>query len=157
MTGNKIIRVLFVCSGNICRSPMAEAVFRHLVTQAGLARCFEIASAGTDGWHVGESPHRGTQAVLAKHQIPLRSDKRAQRVNPADLSRYDYIIAMDAENLASLGRYGRPAQRLLEFVPGSALSDVPDPYYLNNFDEVYRLVTTGCQGLLAYIRQKERL
>ncbi len=152
-----IIRVLFVCSGNICRSPMAEAVFRHLVTQAGLANRFEIASAGLDDWHIGERPHHGTQSVLARNQISLDTQKRAQRLTQTDLNHHDYILAMDQENQLGLSRYGQRVPRLLEFSPNKGPLNVPDPYYLNNFDEVYRLIWDGCQGLLATIRQEESL
>ncbi|MEA4910149.1 MAG: low molecular weight phosphotyrosine protein phosphatase [Chloroflexi bacterium] len=153
------IRVLFVCSGNICRSPMAEAVFRHLVEQAGLAQRFSIASAGTGSWHIGERPHRGTQAVLRAHQVELSPEKRSRLLTHGDFEAFDYIIAMDRENLADMATfgYGRKARRLLEFAPQANLADVPDPYYANNFDQVYGLVQAGCAGLLAHIRKAENL
>ncbi len=154
------IRVLFLCTGNICRSPMAEAVFRQMVAEAGLHDRFEIASAGTGGWHVGERPHSGTQAVLQRNNVPL-GQKRAQQLTQRDTEHYDYILAMDDENLSDMHiRYNTPRgelRRLLEFAPESNTLDVPDPYYTGGFDRVYRLVTAGCRGFLDYVRQKESL
>lgn len=158
MNREKPISVLFVCMGNICRSPMAEAVFRHLVKEAGLAAAFEIASVGTGGWHVGERPHPGTQAVLQRNGIFV-GDKRAQRLTNTDMNYYDYIIAMDEENLEEIGRLRMTArgvvQRLLEFAPADGVLNVPDPYYNGGFDRVYDLVMAGCRGLLTHIRAQE--
>lgn len=154
------IRVLFVCMGNICRSPMAEAVFRSLVKDAGLASAFEIASVGTGSWHVGERPHPGTQAVLQRNGISV-DDKRAQRLSRSDLDYYDYIIAMDQENIDGIAQFHSTTRseirRLLEFAPSGGPLDVPDPYYTGGFDRVYDLVTAGCQGLLGYIRNREHV
>lgn len=155
---NKPIGVLFVCMGNICRSPMAEAVFRHLVREAGLADRFEIASVGTGGWHVGERPHRGTLAVLSRYGID-DGGTCARQLTAADFDRYDYIVAMDEENLADMGRFRRDARQrarlLLDFAPDTRTREVPDPYYTGGFDEVYQLVTAGGRGLLQYIRERE--
>ena len=152
----KRIRVVFVCTGNICRSPMAEAVFAHLVDQADLSDHFDISSAGTHGWHVGERPHRGTQQVLRKHNIILERNKRANKYNLRDYDLYDYILAMDEENLRNMGpNEGRRIKRLLEYSPPGTRLDVPDPYYENNFDEVFELVMEGSQGLLEYIKDHE--
>ncbi|OAN45433.1 phosphotyrosine protein phosphatase [Chloroflexus islandicus] len=152
------IRVLFVCMGNICRSPMAEAIFRHLVEQAGLSDRFEIDSAGTGGWHVGEPPHPGTQRVLARHNIAT-AGMRARQVRSADIDQFDYILVMDRENLADLGRFHPRAREraklLLSFAPELGVDEVPDPYYNGRFDEVYQLIETACRNLLAYIRERE--
>lgn len=153
----KRIHVLFVCLGNICRSPMAEAVFRHQVAQAGLSDRIEVASAGTGSWHTGERPHRGTLDVLRRNQVDP-GDKRARGVNRADFEKFDYIVAMDSENVADINAaYHRRIPRLMESAPSGYPLDVPDPYYEGNFDEVYRLVQAGTQGLLAEIRRKEGL
>ncbi len=152
---HKIIRVLFVCLGNICRSPMAEAVFRKLVDDAGLANQIDVESAGTGSWHTGERPHPGTLAVLHKNQVDA-GNKRARTLRRADMKEFDYIIAMDKENATDIeALYGKHVPRLLEFAPKDTPLDVPDPYYTGNFDYVYQLVSAGCKGLLAYIREKE--
>lgn len=153
---NTPIRVLFVCAGNICRSPMAEAVFRTTVASAGLSDHFEIASAGTGSWHVGEKPHPGTQAILQRYGIPL-GDKRARHLSRTDLTTYDYIVAMDGENIADIQALHAPIRgelrRLLEYAPTGYQLDVPDPYYNGAFDQVYQLVRMGSNALLATIRE----
>ena len=154
------IRVLFVCMGNICRSPMAEAVFRHQVAEAGLADRFVIDSAGTGGWHAGERPHRGTLAILDQHRIAL-GDQRARQLTPADFDTFTYLLAMDSENLNDMAAFHREAHTrarlLLDYAPDLGTREVPDPYYSGGFEHVYRLVDAGCRGLLAQIRQREGL
>ena len=157
MATKQPIRVLFVCAGNICRSPMAEAVFRHLVRQVNLSDRFEIASAGTGSWHVGEKPHPGTQAILQRYGVGV-GDKRAMHLTAKDLDYYDYVLAMDGENLSDIQALKSAPEkvfRLLDFAPDSRTRDVPDPYYNGAFERVYSLVTIGCQGLLQSIRQRE--
>jgi protein-tyrosine phosphatase len=155
------INVLFVCMGNICRSPMAEAVFKDLVAREGLGNQFHIESVGTDAYHVGEPAHQGTRQVLAEHGI--RCDSTARQITRRDLERADYIIALDRYNASDLqamlarGSIGGHLGLLLSFAEGRgnvAALDVPDPYYTGNFEEVYRLVEVGCQGLLAHIRRE---
>ncbi len=149
-----MIRVLFVCLGNICRSPIAEAVFSHLVTQAGLSDSFEIESAGVGSWHVGERPHPGTVQVLKAHQITVNPAKRAQQIKRNLFSQYDYVLAMDQTNQKDLLPFGL-APLLLDDVPDTSTRDVPDPYYEKNFDVVYDLVMKGCSHLLnKIIREK---
>ncbi len=155
--------VLFICLGNICRSPMAEAIFRKLVADAGLIDNFEIDSAGTGEWHVGSPPHRGTQAVLRKNSVSF-DGQRARQIQPADLSHYDYLIVMDSSNLDDVQRLmkrqdmgeDRPILvRLLDYADPAIAGrerNVPDPYYTDNFDYVYELVLSGCQGLLKEIQ-----
>jgi len=153
----KTIRVLFVCLGNICRSPMAEAVFRQLVNEAGLSGTIDVESAGTGGWHVGERPHNGTIEILKRNHIET-GGKRAKKLNRSDMSEFDYIIAMDEENVDDIqSLYHRRVPRLLEYAPNGAPLDVPDPYYTGRFDVVYELVNAGCKGLLEHIRQEENL
>ncbi|WP_126428339.1 low molecular weight protein-tyrosine-phosphatase [Brevibacillus marinus] len=154
-----MIRVLFVCLGNICRSPMAEAVFRHLVDAAGLSREIAADSAGLGGWHIGEKPHIGTRRVLAAKGI--RHDwLTARQIAPTDFERFDYIVCMDAENLRELQRIAPPGKklyRLLEFAPDINEQNVEDPYYTGRFDHVYQLVEAGCRGLLAKICEEHGL
>jgi protein-tyrosine phosphatase len=151
-----VIRVLFVCMGNICRSPMAEAVFQHMVNEAGLSSKFSIDSAGTGGWHAGETAHRGTLKVLKEKNIPY--DGRARQFVRADLDKFDYVLAMDSENLSGIHHYkgDRAEVRLfLDYAVQAGtvrLKEVPDPYYDGRFEQTYELVTLGCKVLLDHIR-----
>lgn len=146
------IKVLFVCLGNICRSPMAEAVFMHLVKEADLANHFEIDSAGTGDWHVGKTAHEGTLGILQEKQIPYNG--RARQINAADLEYYDFIITMDDSNFSDVNAIGKgraEVRSLLSFAPAQKLTEVPDPYYHGGFDKVYDLVHESCVGLLEHI------
>ena len=153
----KKISVMFVCTGNICRSPMAEGVFKDLVVKKGLADRFVITSSGTGRWHVGEPPHIGTRLVLSEHKIEV-GNKRAQQLLADDFSTVDYIIAMDQQNIDDIQQYfGKEVRRLLDFAPQGYPHNVPDPYYEHNFDEVFNLVSSGCEGLLNFIIENEGL
>ena len=157
--GQNKINVLFVCLGNICRSPMAEAVFRDLVKNEGLAGRFEIASAGIGDWHAGEPPHRGTRETLKRHGIES-SGLMAKRVSQAMLDRADYVVAMDDENLADLRSWridGQKVSRILDYAPDREVRDVPDPYFDGRFELVYQLVSKGSAGLLQQIREQHNL
>ncbi len=134
---------------------MAEAVFQHLVKEAGLQDRFEITSAGTSSYHLGERPHIGTRQILKVHDVRLDPEKRAQNINLDDVDGYDYVIAMDRENASDLALYGQKVKRLLEYAPDGYPLDVPDPYYTNRFEEVYQLVEEGARGLLEHIREQE--
>ena len=148
------IRVLFVCLGNICRSPLAEGVFRSLVSARGLDAHYQIDSAGTGGWHVGEDPDARSMAVALKNGVRLTG--RARQVSAADVDDFDYLIAMDRQNLRDLTalarrREGGAAVHLLrEFDPEPGDRQVPDPYYGGDegFDHVYQMVLRACAGLL---------
>lgn len=153
--------VLFVCLGNICRSPLAEGIFRHLVEAAGLEERFEIESAGTGAWHVGERPDARAEMVANQHGVSLLS--RARQVTEDDLRTFDYVIAMDRENLRNLQRMadalGDEARArihlLREFDPeGSDGDEVPDPYYggASGFENVYEMVHRSCRALLDRLR-----
>ena len=146
----RVCRILFVCLGNICRSPMAEFVLRHAAAERGISHRVETASAGTSGWHDGEGMHGGTAAVLGRHGIPANGFT-SRRVRADDFGHYDYIIAMDDDNLAELekrfGRHPEKIFKLTDLIAGGG-SKVPDPWYTGDFDETYRLVQAGCTALL---------
>jgi protein-tyrosine phosphatase len=155
------VRILFVCMGNICRSPTAEGVMRALVRERGLEGEVELDSAGTGGWHAGEAPDERATSAARRRGIGLEG--AARQVEPADFERFDLILAMDRENLRALEALAPDARargkvRLLrEFDPASAEStdlDVPDPYYggARGFDNVLDLVEAACRGLLAELR-----
>jgi len=153
-----MVRVLFVCLGNICRSPMAEAVFMHKVREAGLAAEIEADSAGTGDWHIGRPPHPGTQEILEQNSIDYIHQGR--QITSADLEIFDYILAMDNTNLRdiqSLGKSEAVVRRFLEYAPKSRVRDVPDPYLTGGFAGVFKLVNEASNGLLAAIRAKHRL
>ncbi len=154
-------RVLFVCLGNICRSPTAEAVMANLVDEAGLADAFELDSAGTGAWHVGSPPDERATAAAAARGVAMRGS--ARQVNVEDFEAFDLLLAMDVANLRDLRALAPHAQaaakvRLLrDFDPaagGAASLDVPDPYYggADGFDDVLDLVEAACAGLLAELR-----
>lgn len=159
-----MIKVLFVCLGNICRSPLGEGIFRHLVTEAGLAADFVVDSAGTGDWHVGSPPHPQSLRAARDRGVDL-SQQRARQVTPDDLECYDYVIAMDSQNEADLraldpaGRAKGRLVRMMEFAPERGLKDVPDPYFggPEGFDQVYELVEAACRALLARIVAEHRL
>lgn len=154
----KTTSVLFVCLGNICRSPLAEGVFRDLVEQAGLAGRIGIDSAGTGDWHVGRAPDRRSQAVAAKYGIDI-SGLRARQICRADFDRFRFIIAMDRSNLADITAiapraHAAEVRLLLDYAGGAKGRHVPDPYYggPEDFEETYCLVREGCEGLLDAVR-----
>lgn len=145
-----MVKILFVCHGNICRSPMAEFVMKQLVEQAGCARRFEIASAATSTEEIGNPVYPPARRKLAEHGISC-AGKTARRMTRADYDRYDLLIGMDRENLAGMHRIcgGDPAGKihlLLDYTarPGS----VADPWYTGDFDATWRDVQAGCRGLL---------
>jgi protein-tyrosine phosphatase len=152
------IHVLFVCLGNICRSPMAEGMFRHLVEQRGLADRFFIDSAGTSGFHEGEKADLRMRRTARGHGVELTSLSRPVRT--ADFSQFHYILAMDGHNLRDLrnmaeaaGSAGSQLQKMREYDPETQGGDVPDPYYGGDdgFEEVFEILERSCNALLDHI------
>ena len=154
------VGVLFVCLGNICRSPTAEGVFQHRVAQAGLAAEILTDSAGTGDWHIGKPPHRATMIAAAQRGYDL-SPLRARLVTTKDFDRFAVILAMDRNNLHVLKRL-RPTRfkghlgLFLDFAPDQPLREMPDPYCGGpaDFDQVLDLVQEGVDGLLKALREK---
>jgi protein-tyrosine phosphatase len=155
-----VVNVLFVCLGNICRSPAAEGVFRSLVEREGLADRIACDSAGTGSWHVGKAPDARMRAAAKRRGYDLDS-LRGRQVTAGDFERFNYVLGMDGENLANLSILcpkGREVRlgRLLDFAPEVGRRDVPDPYYggADGFERVLDLVEAGARGLLADIRAR---
>ena len=148
-------RLLFVCMGNICRSPLAEGVFRHKANERGVVDRFVIDSAGTGGWHAGEPPDRRMLATAKRHGIMLACT--ARQITRRDLDRFHHIICMDETNrrevaaLADGSGHAAKVRLLMEFDANSPAREVPDPYYGGGegFETVYRLVDSACEKLLA--------
>jgi len=147
--------VLFVCLGNICRSPAAEGVFLHQLAQAGLEGAFQVDSAGTGGWHVGHPADARMRAAAGRRGIALPS--RARQIEPGDLQRFAHILTMDADNLAVLQRLEAQTRAsrahirpLVEHCRSLRASEVPDPYYggEDGFEGVLDLLEDACSGLL---------
>lgn len=150
-----MIKILFICHGNICRSPMAEFIMKYLVEERGLSTEFHIASAATSTEEIGSRVHHGTAAILDRLGIDY-SEKRARQMTKKDYQDYDMLIGMDEWNMRNMNRIagGDPEGKLhllLDFTdrPG----DVADPWYTRNFEVTYRDVMDGCEGLLAYLEE----
>ncbi|CAM3472589.1 low molecular weight protein-tyrosine-phosphatase [Hydrogenibacillus schlegelii] len=156
-----MVGVLFVCSGNICRSPLAEALFRRRLEEVGLDGKVVVDSAGTGAWHVGEPPCPGTLATLRR--LGLSADGlMARQVTDDDFHTFDYILAMDRENLAILERRrkrlfgddpqtGPVIELFLRYAPELGVLDVNDPYYNGRHDLTYRQVAAGVEGFLKHL------
>ncbi|CAB3784112.1 low molecular weight protein-tyrosine-phosphatase [Pararobbsia alpina] len=152
-------RVLFVCLGNICRSPTAEAIMLHKIAEAGLNEVIEVDSAGTGDWHIGEAPDERARQCAALHGYDLEP-LRARQVEPADFQDFDLILAMDEANLRELRRLCPPefqskVQLLMEYAPQPAERVVPDPYFggLDGFERVLEACEQACTGLLSTLQR----
>ncbi len=160
MSNSPKVKVLFVCMGNICRSPTAHGVFRHLVAQAGLASRIEIDSAGTHAYHEGEPPDERAQETALARGIDI-ADLRARRAAPQDFQYFDYVLAMDQDNyhrLSLICPQGMERKLLLfmDYAPEFRVREVPDPYYggRSGFDRVFDMVEAAARGLLGEISRR---
>lgn len=154
-----MIDVLFVCLGNICRSPLAEVLFEHKVKEAGLEQTIRVDSAGTGGWHVGELPDPRSREVAAKHGIVLSS--RSRKLREQDLQDFHYLIVMDDSNLRDVKSIARHRKwvrakivKMRHFDTLAPDADVPDPYYGSSqeFEEMYETLDRSTEALLQHIR-----
>jgi low molecular weight protein-tyrosine phosphatase len=162
MDRDPVVKVLFVCMGNICRSPMAEGVFRARILAAGYADHVEIDSAGTHAYHVGEPPDQRAQAAIARRGIDI-SALRGRQAAREDLVRFDYVLAMDDDNYAHLRAlspegHEHKVELLLRYASRSHALAVPDPYYggPSGFDRVLDLIEDAAEGLLAEVSRRLR-
>lgn len=160
MDNKQMVKVLFVCLGNICRSPTAEGVFRQVVQDASLLDYIEIDSAGTHAYHIGQPPDRRAQAAAARRGVDL-SALRGRQATVRDIQAFDYVLAMDRENLQNLqaicpAGFESRLRLFLEFAPLRAESEVPDPYFggESGFDRVLDMIEDAARGLLDDIRQR---
>lgn len=152
------IRVCFVCTGNICRSPTAEAIFVHLIGQRGVAHRFTVESAGTHGWHVGELAHPPTRAEATARGV--RMESRARQWKKVDFERFDYVVGMDRGHVEALHHmapddHARAKVHLFrDFDPESRGRDVPDPYYEGGYDRVFDICDAAARGMLAELIER---
>lgn len=155
----KMIKILFICHGNICRSTMCESYFTHFVNQRGLSGLFTIASAATSREEIGNPPHHGTVRKLREEGIPL-VPHRAVQMTAADYGKYDYLIGMDSANIRNMQRIagGDPQgkiRKLLSFA--GADRDVADPWYTGDFEATYRDTVAGCTAFLEYLKEQGQI
>ena len=151
-----MIKVLFICHGNICRSTMAQSVLQYIVNQEGLSDLFYIDSAATSREEIGNPPHRGTVAKLRQENIPV-IPHQATQMTKADYDKYDYLIGMDTANIRNMNRIvGTDDEgkiyKLLTFADSGR--DIADPWYTGNFDETFNDVWMSCKGFLKHLREK---
>ncbi|MBC7793059.1 MAG: low molecular weight phosphotyrosine protein phosphatase [Clostridia bacterium] len=159
-----MIRICFVCLGNICRSPTAEGVMRHLVDSEGLGEAIQISSAGTGAWHVGEHPDPRSRATAERHGVKLTS--RARHFGAESFDEADYVVAMDSSNLKNLNAIARNEEDRAKIslfrdfdLHSPKGSNVPDPYAggQQGFENVYNMVESASQGLLTHLRTHHEL
>lgn len=153
-----MIRILFVCHGNICRSPMAEFIMKHIVKEENLSSSFEISSCATSTEEIGNNIYPPAKKVLDKHKIPYES-RQARRITQKDFEYYDYIIVMDENNIRYLSysfddKDIEKAKMLLSFTKDNR--DVADPWYTGGFEIAYNDIYKGCKALLEYIKNNNK-
>lgn len=154
-----MIKVLFVCHGNICRSPMAEFVLKDMVKKQGLSEQFYIASAATSTEEIGNPVHHGTRNKLAEFGISTKG-KYAVQMTKKDYGKYDYLIGMDGWNIRNMMRIikkdsAHKVYKLLEFANSNR--DIADPWYTGNFDVTYNDIVEGCEAFLSYLREEGKI
>lgn len=158
------IRILFVCLGNICRSPLGEGIFKKLIREKGLSDRFEVDSAGTAGYHTGSLPDPGSRRAAQRRGYSI-DDQRARQIQTTDLDAFDYIIAMDAMNRRNIEQLGRGRSRVFlmrDFDPanrGREDLDVPDPWSMGEdaFEDTYTIIERSCEELLDYILKQHKI
>ena len=162
-----MIKVLFICHGNICRSTMAQSVFTHMVKQKGLEDVFEIDSAATSREEIGNSPHYGTVRKLQQVGIPV-IPHRARQMTKKDYEYYDYLIGMDTANIRNMNRIadGDPEGKIYKMLSFAGYEtnhqlaagrDVADPWYTGDFEATYQDVIAGCEGFLQFLKEEGKL
>jgi protein-tyrosine phosphatase len=145
------MKILMVCLGNICRSPLAEGILKHKIREKGLD--WFVDSAGTGGWHAGELPDRRSIKIAQKYGIDI-TDQKARQFKTADLDNFDVVLAMDSANLKDLKSYAKHPQQkekiqlIMNFARPQSNEEVPDPYYDNRFQLVYELLNEACDGVI---------
>ena len=154
-------RLLFVCLGNICRSPMAEGAFRHVAAEQGVLDRFEIDSAGLGSWHVGQAPDHRAQKAADQRGIDI-SGQSARQIRSSDFTRFDLLLAMDGSNYGELAQLAPKSERhkirrFLDFAPHAGTKDVPDPFFgeAEGFDRALDLIDEAARGLLAELLRDE--
>ena len=153
------MRILFICHGNICRSPMAEYIMKELVKREGVAGDWEIESAAVSREEIGNPPHYGTVNKLREEHIPL-VPHHAKQITWKDYERADYIIGMDTANIRNLNRMLKndPDGKVYKFLSFTGSGrDIADPWYTGDFEATYRDVVEGCNGFLAYLRREGKI
>ena len=153
-----MIKIMFICHGNICRSPMAEFIFKDILDKAGIGHDFYVSSAATSYEEIGNPVHYGTAKILDGLGISY-SGKRAVHLEKSDYEKYDYLVCMDSANVRNTLRIvgddgDKKIHKLLEFA--DSCEDVADPWYTGDFDRTYKDVLKGCRGLLRHIEESEK-
>lgn len=152
-----MIKVLFVCHGNICRSTMAQFVFQHMINEAGVSQFFHVDSRATSREEIGNPPHRGTLRKMKEEHIPV-FDHYAAQLTMSDYNAFDFIIGMDAHNIRNLNRMTNhdPSGKIYKLLSFANIDgDIADPWYTGDFDATYRDVRIGCSALLQYLAERD--